>query len=59
MTNKRSNDRDSEPSAQNDEQKQMRGFFAVLRMTNKRQKHIPFGNDKQIGKYRGPSLRSG
>ena len=25
----------------------MRGFFAALRMTNERQKQIPFGNDKQ------------
>jgi hypothetical protein len=33
MTNRRGTDRDSEPSAQNDEQKQMRGFFATLRMT--------------------------
>ena len=35
MTNRRGTDRDSEPSAQNDEQKQMRGFFAALRMTNR------------------------
>jgi len=27
----------------------MRGFFALLRMTSKKQKQIPFGNDKTKG----------